>query len=143
MFKWFKWFYEESIVVNTSVSNVWDHHNPYNWPKWIDEIESCDSEKIEDDCVVKAKIKNKNIYLSFLFTEVSLHKKHKMRVKVPFFTQEISSIYEEISPGKTKMTSKYTVTSFFTPFLKSYYLKQLLSQRSKRLQVLRDTFSLE
>ena len=122
----FKWFHTDSIELNIPLDKVWRlYMNPDNWPQWVDRFESCDYEgALKSGSVVKAKIKNKSIYLPIFITEIQPHKEVKILIKSPFFVQESCTVFKEISPIKTRLIMKTSIKSLFVPFLKSYFLKK-------------------
>lgn len=126
----FKWFYEYNLEVDLPLEKLWSFcTNPSNWPKNIDEFESCVLESpFQKGSVVKVKIKNKNAHVNLHILEVEPYRSYKTLTKIPFFSQESVTTFLEISPGRSKLTTKTCVNSFLTPFFRSYYRKKIEKQ---------------
>jgi hypothetical protein len=120
----FEWCHEHSIEVDFPIQKVWDFYSRMsNW-KVQDPFDSYHQEgPFQTGSVVKAKIKNRNAYVNLLLTEVKSPNEFKIFIKVPFSKQSSHCILQEISPEKTRITTRLVINSFFTPFLKSFYLR--------------------
>lgn len=134
----FKWFHEYSIEIDAPLQPIWDFlTTPSNWPKWINQFDSCLLEgDFKTGAKVKAKIKDKEAYLSIFITEVKPYSEYKMLVKTLFFNQESLCEIQEISPERTLITQKTYVLSLLTPFMKSYFRKSAEKSNPKCLEVL-------
>lgn len=139
----FKWHHEYSVEVDVSLNVVLNFLEDFNnWPRWVDQFDSFHVKKIEGNTTTYlAKVKNKNAHLPILVTEIEPSKEYQMLCRVPFFTQTSTRHYQIISPEKTKITVNTIVTSFLTPFFKSFYLKKSETQYSKMLKALLDFIS--
>jgi hypothetical protein len=133
----FKWLHQYVIEVNMPLQEVWEFYmNPSNWSQWMDDFESCHFvQSPVKDSIVSAKIKNKEVFVHFLFTEIKPYQEAALRVSTLFFTQESLTLFQEISLEKTQLTFNTTVKSIFVPFLKSYFLKKCATQYLNCLRV--------
>ncbi len=131
----FTWSHEDSMEVDLSLQKAWNFYtNPTNWLKWEDRFDAFVLEGIlRTGSQIKAKIKNKPIHIEMLVTEVRPYHECKCLVKLLFFTQESACTFEELSPEKTRITLKLSVISFFTPFMKKTFLRNIEKTHSKRL----------
>ena len=131
----FTWSHEDLMEVDLSLQKAWDFYtNPTNWLKWEDRFDAFVLEgSLRTGSQIKAKIKNKPIHIEMLVTEVRPYHECKCLVKSLFFTQESLCTFHEISPQKTRITLTLCVVSFFTPFMKKIFLKNIEKTRSKRL----------
>jgi hypothetical protein len=134
----FTWSHEDSIDVDLPLQKAWDLLiNPSNWPKWEEKLDACVYEgELKAGSKIKAKIKNKPAEVVILFAEVRQYQEYKYIIKSLFFTQESLCMFHEISSSKTRVIFKTSVISFFTPFMKKYFLKNLEQTRSKYLNFL-------
>jgi len=135
----FKWKHEYHAEVDVPLQKAWDFYvQPSNWPKWIDEFESCQYEgELKTGELVKLKAKNKNIYVPVVVGELKPYKELSIFIKVPFFSQASFSAFEKISNEKTSITFKTTVNSIFTLFMKSYLSQKVENQYLNLLNSLR------
>jgi hypothetical protein len=133
-----KWSHEYSIEVDLPLETVWGFYiNPGNWPKWLDQIDSCVCEEdLKTGSIVMTKIKNRSLCLPIWITDVVPSQECKILIKAPFFVQQSSFAVSWISPMKTCLTLKTSVESILTPFFKSFYRKRVETQNSKSLEFL-------
>lgn len=132
----FRWHHEVSYEVDIPIVPLWDFSvNPSNWPKWIDQFDSCKLDS-ENPNVVKAKIKNHNAHISLVITHVEPLKKFQYLIKNFFMVQESQTIVQEISPTRTRIIFHNSVRSFLTPFFKCYYRKHVEKQGKRFVEVL-------
>lgn len=82
---------------------------------------------------IEAKIKNKPLHIRILVTEIRPYEECKYLIKSPFFAQESSCTFQELSLQKTRITLKINVISFFAPLMKKFFLKNVEKTRSKYL----------
>lgn len=131
----FTWSHEDSMDVDLPLQKAWNFYtDPSNWTKWEDRFDAFILEgSLRTGSQIKAKIKNKPIHIEMLVTEVRSYHECKCLVKSLFFTQESLCTFQEISPQKTRITLTLCVVSFFTPFMKKIFLKNIEKTRSKRL----------
>ena len=131
----FTWLHEDSMDVDLPLQKAWDFYtNPSNWPKWEDRFDACVLEgTLRAGSRIKAKIKNKPIHIEIWVTEVRPYYECKCLVKSLFFTQESLCAFREISPQKTRITLTIYIVSFFTPFMKKLFLRNIEKTRSRRL----------
>jgi hypothetical protein len=136
----FSWFHEASIEVDVPLQVAWDFcMNPSNWPKWEDRFDACAFEGTpKTGSKVKMKIKGKSVYLPVFFTEVKPYQECKLLVRVLFFTQQSSSMFQEISPEKVRITMHLHISSLFAPFMKSFFLRKLEKSNSKLIDALKE-----
>ena len=122
----FRWSREHSVEVNLPIRKVWDFYiTPGNWPKWMDQLESCTFEgELQVGTIIKAKVKNRNAHIQITMTELKLHGEYGILIKVPFFIQESSDVFREISPEKTLVITKTSITSLLAPIMKLYFNKK-------------------
>ncbi len=138
----FKWIHEHIFEEKISINNAWDFQlNLTKWPKWIEEFESftCEGE-LKSGSIISAKIKNQNSSINIFIKNLVPHQEFTVSIKVLFFTQESTHLFEKISPEITRITTVTTVKSFFTPFLKSYYKNKFEVGQKKAQQELIKTF---
>jgi hypothetical protein len=121
----FTWSYEDSMEVDLSLRFAWDFFtDPGNWPRWEDRIEYCTPVgEVKTGSRVVAKVKNKAVTITMWVTEVKPYRECKILVKAPFFTQEALATFQEISPGRTRITLKRCIIGIFVPFMKAFFLK--------------------
>lgn len=131
----FTWSHQCSMDVDLSLLKAWNFYtNPTNWLKWEDRFEAFLLEgTLKVGSQIKAKIKNKPNHIIFLITDLCLYKECTCLVKVLFFTQKCLCTFHEISPEKTRITLQINVSSFFTPFMKKIFLKNMENTHSKCL----------
>lgn len=131
----FTWSYEDPIDVDLPLQKAWDFYtDPTNWLKWEDRFDAFVLDgALKTGSQIKAKIKNKPIHIQIFIAEVRPYHECKWLVKSLFFTQETACIFQELSPEKTRIILKLSVISFFTPFMKKFFLKNVEKNRSKRL----------
>lgn len=131
----FTWSREDSMEVDLSLQKAWDFYtNPTNWLKWEDRFDAFISEgTLRTGSQIKAKIKNKPVYIKMLITEVIPYHECKYLVTALFFTQESLCTFEEISPQKTRITFTICIIGFLTPFMKKIFLRNIEKSRSKCL----------
>lgn len=131
----FTWSHEDSMEVDLPLQQAWDFYtNPANWIKWEDHFDAFILEEtLRTGAQIKAKIKNKPLYIKILATEVRPYHECKYLAKLLFFTQESLCVFQQISPQKTRIISTTCVISFFVPFMKKNFLRRIEETRSKRL----------
>ena len=131
----FTWSHEDLMEVDLSLQKAWDFYtNPTNWLKWEDRFDAFVLEgSLRTGSQIKAKIKNKPIHIEMLVTEVRPYHECKCLVKSLFFTQESLCTFQEVSSQKTRITLTICVVSFFTPFMKKIFHRNIEKTRSKRL----------
>ena len=131
----FTWTCEDTIEVDLSLQKAWDFYtNPTNWLKWEDRFDAVVFDGVlRTGSQIKLKIKNKPIHIDVRITEVRPYHEYKSLVKVLFFTQKSACTFEELSSERTRIILKVSVISFFTPFMKKFFLKNLEKYRSKCL----------
>ena len=131
----FAWSHEDSMEVDLSLEKAWNFYTtPTNWLKWEDRFDAFVIEgTLRRGSQIKAKIKNKPIHIEILVTDVRPYHECKCFVKSLFFTQESLCTFQEISPQKTRITLTLRVVSFFTPFMKKIFLRNIEKTRSKCL----------
>lgn len=132
----FTWSYEDLMEIDLSLEKAWNFYtNPTNWLKWEDRFDDFVLEgSLRTGSRIKGKIKNKQIHMEMLVTEVIPYHECKLLLKSLFFTQESACTFEELAPEKTRITLKLSVISFLTPFVKKIFVKNIERGRSKRLK---------
>ncbi len=123
----FRWNHKYSIEVNTSVKCAWDFcTNPSHWPKWDKCFEACFLVgDFKPGAHIKAKIKDKPIYITILITEVKPYSEYRILMKNLFARQESLVTFKELASGNTQIMPQNWVSSLFVPFLKSTLLKNV------------------
>jgi len=131
----FTWSHEDSMDVDLPLQKAWNFYtDPSNWPKWEDRFDACVLQgALRAGSQIKAKIKNKPIHIEIWVTEVRPYHECKCLVKSLFFTQESLCTFQEISPQKTRIILTICVVSFFTPFVKKIFHRNIEKTRAKRL----------
>ncbi len=136
----FKSLHECSTEVDIPLQTVWNFcMNPDNWPQWIDQIESCKIVgEFKAGSTVKAKIKNRNVYVTFLITDVQPFNSCTLLIKAPLCTQTSSCTFREISHERTTITWETSIVSILSPFMKGFFAKRFESSNAKFLKLLQD-----
>lgn len=131
----FTWSHEDSIEVNLPIQKAWTFYtNPTNWLKWEDQFDVVVFEGIlKAGSQIKAKIKNRPLHIAILVTEVKPYEEFKSVVKHLLITQESGCSFQEISPERTRITLRFSVISFFLPFIKNTSFKKVEKTYSKCL----------
>lgn len=129
----FTWSHEDSMEVDLPLQKAWNFYtDPINWPKWEDQFDAFSLQgALKAGSQIKAKIKNKPIHIEIWVTEVRLYDEYKFLVKSLFFTQENSCVFREVSSQKTRLILSTSVVSFFTPFMKNIFLRNIEKTHSK------------
>ena len=129
----FKWHYESSIEVDAPLQAVWDFYNtPNNWSKWLDELEPINFDgELKTGSQIKVTPKGKKSKFCFLVTDLKPRQEFKILLEAPLCAQETLSIFQEISPSRTRIHSKICVISILVPFIRSYLLKKSKNSYSK------------
>ncbi len=131
----FTWYHEQVQEVNLPLKKIWSFAmNPHNWPKWIDTIDSCSfSSPLKAGSIVKAKIRNRSGYLSFMITEIEHEVESKILLRTVLGSQESSMNFQEVSRGRTSILHQTSISSILCPFFKSTFLKSGQNQHQKFL----------
>ena len=115
----FEWRHEFSTEVDLPLQQVWNFYaNPSNWPRWIDQLESCEGE-LKIGSIIQGKIKNRSAYLPIKITDVEPFKTCTHLIKNLLFIQTSSISFQVTSSKKTTLTIKVSVVGLLVPFLKN------------------------
>jgi hypothetical protein len=91
----FKWYYKHTFEIDAPIQKVWQIcADPSNWPKWIDQLESCQFDgEIKAGSIIKCKVKTrfpKDIYIPIRIVDINPYREAISELKVPLMTQETS-----------------------------------------------------
>jgi hypothetical protein len=134
----FKCHYESFWEIDLPLQSVWNFClNPNNWSKAEKLFDTLVfEEKITKGSVLKAKIKDKNIYVPILISDLQPYENCETYIKIPFFTQKVSFTFQEISSEKTGVKINIIVESLFVPFMKAYFKKKMETTSNQWLKVI-------
>lgn len=139
MFKW-----THALVLETDIPTqaLWDFTvNPSNWSQWMDQFELFGYEgEIKKETVVRAKVKNSNVFIPIKFTEFNPYNSYELSIKVPFFDQQNRAVLEEIAHGKTRVTVHTVISGWVIPFFGWYFNKKLKVQYPAYAKAIREKF---